>query len=325
VVERHGSALVRLASPAAARRSASSITITTAAPSLKMATRWGDWYFADALAGSLRARGHPVRLQTADHRDDLAGRAADVHLVLRGLQPVRRTPGQRHVLWIISHPELVDDDELDAADLVLVASEVFAAELAERTATPVEVFLQATDHRRFRPRPPVPSLRHHVVVVAKTRDVLRPIVADALAAGLAPTIFGSGWERFVDPTAIAATHVPNEQLPDVYSSADVLLNDHWDSMRRLGFVSNRIFDALACGTPVISDAMPAIDELFGDAVATYGSVDELAALATAAVADPDAAHQRAAVGRQIVLDAHTMDHRAEQLDALLARLGLDGP
>jgi hypothetical protein len=59
-------------------------------------------------------------------------------------------------------------------------------------------------------------------------------------------------------------------------------------------------------------------------VATYRSVDELAELAKGVIAEPDAARQRAAVGRQIVLDAHTMDHRAEQLDTLLARHGLDG-
>src|SRR5262249_31668459 len=151
------------------------------------------------------------------------------------------------------------------------------------------VFLQATDHHRFRPVPVDPASHHSVVVVAKTRDVLRPIVADALAAGLRPTIYGSGWESFVDPSLIAATHVANDELPAIYSSAGVLLNDHGASMRELGFVSNRVFDALACGTPIVSDHLPEIAELFGPAVGTYRTVDELEARVSERLADPDAA------------------------------------
>jgi hypothetical protein len=320
VVGRRGPALVR-AGRGPTTTAPPTFAITTAAPSEKVATQWGDWHFAQALARALRARNASARVQTFDHCDGLAGRSCDVHLVVRGLRPVERTTGQRHVLWIISHPELVTDAELDAADLVLVASTPFGAALQRRTSTPVEVLLQATDHHRFRPLPPDPALAHPLVVVAKTRDVLRPIVADALAAGLEPTIFGSGWEGFVDADHIAATHVANEQLPLVYSSAGVLLNDHWTSMRELGFVSNRIFDALACGTPVVSDHLPEIADLFGPTVRTYRTVDELRAAVDDLLADPVAARERAAEGRQLVLAAHTMDHRAARLLELVGDLG----
>ena len=112
-------------------------------------------------------------------------------------------------------------------------------------------------------------------MVGKTRDVLRPIVADALAAGIRPAIYGGGWRNLVDPSLIVADHVPNEQVPVVYRSAGVVLNDHWHTMRAWGFVSNRIFDVLACGAPVISDHLPEIEDLLGDAVATYTTPAEL--------------------------------------------------
>jgi glycosyltransferase involved in cell wall biosynthesis len=287
--------------------------ITVAAPSAKVAARWGDWHLAEALAGSLRQLGHAARVQTAYRVDDLAGRACDVHLVLRGLQPVRRTAGQRHVLWVISHPEAIEDDELDAADLVLVASPRFADHLSRRTATPVEVMLQATDHRRFRPRPVDPAHRHDVTVVAKTRDVLRRGVFDALAAGLRPAIYGAGWHGLIDRDLIVADHVDNQDLPVVYSSAGVVLNDHWGSMRAWGFVSNRLFDVLACGTPVVSDPVEGMGVLFDGAVLEYHSPGELRALVDEVLADPDAARRRAERGRKLVLAGHTFDHRARQL------------
>ena len=61
--------------------------------------------------------------------------SCDVHCVVRGLAPVRRTPGQAHVLWIISHPEDVTTEECDDADLVLVASHRFADDAAPPHAT----------------------------------------------------------------------------------------------------------------------------------------------------------------------------------------------
>lgn len=321
VVDRHGPALARWAE---ADDRGTTFVITVAAPSEKMAPRWGDWHLAQALARSLRRAGHHTRVQTLVDADSPAGRTCDVHVVLRGRAVVARSSGQRHVLWIISHPEEVGLDECEEADLIFVASDRFAAHLRAHTSTPVEVLLQATDERRFRPVPIDPRHAHAVAVVAKTRDVPRPAVADALAAGLRPAIYGTGWEAFVPPELVVTDYVANEQLPAVYSSVGVLLNDHWGTMRDWGFVSNRVFDALACGAVVVSDDLPEIGELFGDAAPTYRRPEELRRLVDAALADPEAAHVRAAAGRERVLAAHTFDHRARALLDALARHGLDG-
>lgn len=320
-VERSGPALRRVAAPSPPDRL--EVAITTAVPSAKVAARWGDWHLAEGLAGALRRLGHGVRLQTAAQADDLAGRACDVHLVVRGLRAVRRTPGQRHVLWIVSHPESIDDDELHDADFVLVASWDFAEHLRTRTATPVDVLLQGTDHRRFRPLPVDPAHRHDVTIVAKTRDAPRSVVADALAAGLRPRIYGSGWTGMVDPALVVADHVDNVELPVVYSSASVVLNDHWPTMQAWGFVSNRIFDVLACGTPVISDPVSGIAALFEGSVAEHQGPAHLRALVDDVLADPDTARERAATGRSVVLARHTFDHRAHELLAAISKYAKD--
>jgi spore maturation protein CgeB len=159
-----------------------------------------------------------------------------------------------------------------------------------------------------------------VTVVAKTRHVLRPVVADALAAGLRPAVYGGGWRELVDPSLVVADHVDNELLPTVYSSASVVLNDHWGTMRAWSFVSNRLFDVLACGTPVISDAVDGLAELLDGAVPEYRTPTELRALVDEVLADPAAARERAGRGREIVLANHTMDHRARQLVHDVSRL-----
>jgi hypothetical protein len=287
------------------------IALLIAAPTDKMASRWGDWHLAAALARAFERRGHVALVTPRQHLEDPAVRDVDVELVIRGLEPPPPRRGAMRVLWVISHPEHVTADECDAADLVLVASASFAAHLRERTATPVEVMLQATDHHRFRPVPRQAEHAHDVLAVLKTRDVPRPVVMDAVAAGLRPAIYGTGWEGFVDPSLIVASYVTNQQLPVVYSSAGVVLNDHWSTMRQWGFVSNRIFDALACGAPVLSDDLPEIGELFGDAVLRYRAAADLGELVRDCLASPVAARDRAAVGRDLVLASHTFDHRAE--------------
>jgi spore maturation protein CgeB len=108
----------------------------------------------------------------------------------------------------------------------------------------------------------------------------------------------------------------------VYSSVRVLLTDHWETMNAWGFVSNRLFDALACETPVVSEDLPEVDELFEGTVLTFRNAADLRAVVDAALADPVAARARAAHGRAIVVERHTFDHRAAQLVDALARHGL---
>lgn len=319
LVARHGPVMRRRASGVDALH----ISLVVASPPIRTGAKWGDWALASGLARSLTREGATATVRDLSSTDDPRTRSDDVLLVLRGLTRVPRTPGQRHVLWIISHPDDVTSEECDEADLILAASGLLAEHLRAITNTPVEVFLQATDHRRFRPLPLQPRNQHDITVVANTRGVYRRSVRDALEAGLRPAIYGRGWDDLVDRDLIAARHVPNDQLPAVYASAGVLLNDHWDDMRRWGMISNRLFDATASGTPVVSDDIDGLDELFGGAVATYRTPDELAATVAELLADPEEARRRAGAARALVLERHTFDHRARSLIEILTRHGLD--
>lgn len=325
VVDLHGAALARLATGPARLDAPSTVTITTATPSRKLAPRSGDWLYARLFADALRRAGHRVRVQTAEEADSPAGRVADVHIVLRGLEPVRRTLGQHHVLWVISHPDALDADECERADLVLVASERGAATMRRQSTTPVEVLLQATEPRFFRPRPVAAAHRHAVTVVASSRGVQRAAVTDSVAAGLHPAVYGQGWEGLIDPGLVVADYAEEQDLPVVYSSAEVVLNDHWATMRHEGLVSNRIFDVLACGTAVVSDHLPEVEDLFGDLVPMWRTPDELGAIVAAIRSDPAGAAARTADARAVVLDAHTFDHRVTRLMHLLAHHGLGPP
>jgi GT2 family glycosyltransferase len=242
--------------------------------------RWGDVAFANDLAEALRALGQEVVIDRrkaqarpgSDYLDDVA-------LHLRGLAQAYAQPGGiTNVMWVISHPDLVDDDELSPAfDLVYSAGLEWAREASERSGREVRPMLQATNADRFRPDGPRLS-GVDTLFVGRTRYVYRPIVHDAIDAGAALTVYGDGWEQFIDLSYVKAEHLPNDELPAAYRGARVVLNDHWPDMARLGFLSNRLFDAVACGTRVVTDPVSGVSEVFGPAVQVYESVDDLKAL-----------------------------------------------
>lgn len=265
----------RLAEVLAELEEEPSFCIKIGAPTWEEAERWGDLHFARAIQRDLRRRGHLCAIQVLEEWESDEGLTYDVAIVIRGLSRHMPKPGQVNVLWNISHPADLSGEECDGYDLVCVASERFAAELRERTSTPVVVLEQATDPSLFFPDPS-PDFEHDLVYVANSRGVLRPIVRDLLPTEHDLAIYGANWEGLIDTRYVVAEHVPNEELRKVYSSAKIVLCDHWDDMREHGFISNRIYDALACGAFVISDAVPGLERFEG--VLTYSAPEELEAL-----------------------------------------------
>jgi spore maturation protein CgeB len=282
------------------------------APDREVAPKWGDLHYAESLARELRRRGHRTLVQTLDEWEDEGGLSYDVVIHLKGLSRCFPKPGQFNVLWSISHPHELSGEECDGYDLIAVASPLFAAQLRERTRTPVVVLEQASDPWVMYPDRRE-QLAHELVYVANSRGVLRPIARDLLGTDRDMAIWGSGWEGLIDTARVVAEHVPNGELRHVYSSAGIVLNDHWKDMREHGYISNRIYDALACGAVVLSDDVPGLSERFGEAVAVYRSAEELRELVERLLADPGELRRRGEQGRAAVLAQHTFAHRVDEL------------
>ncbi|MDR1293397.1 MAG: glycosyltransferase, partial [Bifidobacteriaceae bacterium] len=106
------------------------------------------------------------------------------------------------------------------------------------------------------------------------------------------------------------------EVAQLYSDARLVLADHWGDMAREGFVSNRLFDAVACGARVVCDRVDGLDAAFGGAVQTYTGPANLAYLASdegLATVFPDDAAMAEAAAR--VRGEHSFAARARQLVA----------
>ena len=299
--------------------------IRTAMPVDPRSLGWGDLYFARRLAGALERLGRQAVVDFRPAAGWPVDPPCDVELVLRGLQPaVPGTPGDRagpvRLIWVISHPDLVTDDELTSADLVFVASESWAEAAAARTSTPVRPLLQATDPRRFHPPDGAPGPGtpvEPVLFAGNSRGVFRPVVRHLVEAGVEVAVYGAQWARFLGADRVRGEFLPNHRLAGAYAAAGVVLNDHWDDMRSQGFVSNRVFDAAACGARVVSDRIDGMERLFGGLVRTFADRDELVALVRSAPAGFPDDDERRRIGERVGQE-HSFDRRAEVLlDAAL--------
>jgi spore maturation protein CgeB len=116
--------------------------------------------------------------------------------------------------------------------------------------------------------------------------------------------------RFID-------HVPPGEHPAFYCSSRITLNVTRGAMASFGYCpSGRLFEAAACGTPILSDTWEGLDEFFepGREILLARSTGE----AVEAMRLPDAALASiAANARRRVLAHHTAGRRAEQLLSML--------
>lgn len=294
--------------------------IVVASPAGPGGLAWGDTHFAADLAAALRRHGQQVAVVRRPAAESPARGLDDVAVVLRGLVRVRPVPGPTSVLWVISHPDLVEPDEPGRFDVVCAASAGWAARASSRFGVPVHPLLQATDPARFHPGLAEPDSGDRVLFVGNSRRQDRPMVRDALAAGADLAVYGAGWDA-LPPGVVRAPFLPPDRVGAAYRGAGVVLNDHWPDMAREGFVSNRLFDAVAAGARVVSDDAEGLRDVFGAAVRVVHGPDEVAAVLAMDPDDivgDDTARRAAAVR---IAAEHSFDARAATLIDLVDRAG----
>lgn len=120
-------------------------------------------------------------------------------------------------------------------------------------------------------------------------------------------------------------HLPPAEHAAFFSSSCFTLNVTRRSMAEMGFCpSGRIFEAAACGAPVVSDWWSGLDAFFepgAEIVVAHDSDDVIGALKMAE-------GERAVLARRArerALDEHTAERRAARLVALVGETALERP
>jgi GT2 family glycosyltransferase/spore maturation protein CgeB len=290
------------------------IAIKVPVPSPTEKEWWGDWHFANGLKKALKAQGHSVHIDLLNDWSKPSP-ADDVVIVLRGLSEYTPSPTQINMLWILSHPEKISVAECNGFDHVFSASDKHV-EYLKSLGVVASTLMQCADPEVMKPVPPDPARRHDHLFVGNSRGKFRRIVSDLVTAGIDLSIFGREWDGFVPDHMVLGDRIDNNALCEYYGNAGAVYNDHWPDMAAWGFLSNRLFDAAACGAYIVSDKVDGLTEVFKGLVAVYESLPELVELSSSAAIESWDTVKATAL-RDLVLAGHTFAHRA---DTLLAKV-----
>ena len=285
------------------------VSIRHAATDWAVAERWGDHHFATAMSDAFAGVGIGARV-VPRHAWSHPFAARDLVVTLRGLAPVRPVVGRTNVLWVISHPTDLRPGEFDGYDLVGVASEIDQPRVAALTDLPIVTLLQAAEKTHFRE----PGAGDgSVLFIGNSRGVRRRAVDWAIQRGIPLNIYGQGWDHLDERGVVFHGPVDRATAADMFNSASVVLGDHWDDMRELGYVSNRVFDVAAAGGLLISDHVEGIGRILPGTV-TFQSPGELDELVREWM-DTDPSRRVAHISsvQAEVRENHTYDQRVREL------------
>jgi spore maturation protein CgeB len=151
------------------------------------------------------------------------------------------------------------------------------------------------------------SLRRLLIEAARRRPQARFLIGGAQYPDDFP------WA----PNIYFVRHLPPTEHPAFFCSSRLTLNVTRAAMAETGWCpSGRLFEAAACGTPVLTDQWPGLDDFFApgrEILAASTTEDALAAL------DCDDAEliRIGRAARERAIDEHTSKHRAAELVAAL--------
>lgn len=197
-------------------------------------------------------------------------------------------------------------DEFSLFDGVIAASDTVAQAL-NNVGIKAYYLPQFTNTKKF-----YPDFREDLqsdVLFVGTYYFNRPSVPTLLNNGIKVDIYGPNWGNLAK-----APFIDNRVLRRYYSSAKIVLNDTRPDMKQLNFISNRIFDATACGAFVISDYVPEVEKVYGDSVPMWRTEAELVSLVRYYLAPEHEAErkEKAERAKKITLDNFTKEIAAQK-------------
>jgi len=289
------------------------IAIKIPVPNMEVAANWGDYHFGLALARAIRKLGHFVRIDLLPNWYDIPEFTDEVVIVLRGLNRYKPKSSHINLMWNISHPNEITYDEYEEYDHVFVASIPYSIHLKAIVKTSVTSLLQCTDPQLFFPSPNENNIYDEVLFIGNSRKKYRKAVQFAIESDMPIKVCGNNWENIIDPKFLKSDFIENNKLRHYYSNCGVLLNDHWHDMAELGFISNRIFDAAACGACIVTDYVDGIEQIFHDTIPVYSDIDNFKAIISELLKNPK---KRSEIGEKLFQQVnlnHTFDKRAGEI------------
>lgn len=301
-------------------RGSKRVLIKSPHPADKRRFLWGDYHLANDLAAGFHQCDDSVECFLVPFEYwsmPLINYFAYCSIVISGVSRCEVSRYNPHYIYVISHPEIINPAYLKGFRAVMVASHQFINALKENDIDAIFI-PQFSNSHRFNEHIDVNSpFNGQVVFVGNTRGEYREAVKACVENNIPISVYGSGWEKYIPQSYIKADYLDNNRLHECYSNASIVLNDHWPSMRKQGFLSNRVFDVGMCGGFVLSDSVAGLPEELTQCFEAYENNDELVNKIQYFLSHPEEREKRRQQSKTIVQQNFSHINVAETMLAVI--------
>jgi spore maturation protein CgeB len=239
---------------------------------------------------------------------------------------------------MVSAPASVAAMDLDGFDGVLAFGEVLRdAYIRRGWARRAFTWHEAADLRVFGPRPDVARERDLVWIGnwgddERTPELREFLIEPVASLGLSACVHGVRYppdarRALAEAGMEFAGYLPNFRVPDAFAAAAATVHIPRRPYVRMlpGMPTIRVFEALACGIPLVCAPWDDAEELFtpGDDFLLARSGAEMRDHLDAIRHDPELAAELSRRGRETIEARHSCAHRVDELLAICRALGRD--
>ncbi|WP_287382666.1 glycosyltransferase, partial [Methanobacterium sp.] len=212
------------------------------------------------------------------------------------------------------HPDFVD------FDLVLATSETACRYIEDKTGMKTDLLPLATDPETFNPE--VAGNRQWESDYCFTgsywkdpREIVEMLDPESLPYTF--KLFGKNWDEFEKLKDYCEGFVNYHDIPRVYRSTRIVVDDANRVTKEYGSVNSRVFDAIASGVLVVTNGDLGAEETFNRILPVYKSKKELKELLEFYLSHEEDRKAKIKELQDFVLSYHTYDQRAEKIKSCL--------
>lgn len=290
----------------------------------------GDYFTASELGDSLKKFGWQITFLPREGPGNWYYVPDDVDVLISMLEPY--DPHKIRCLnrslikiaWARNWFERwVYQPNLSDYDLIFASSETACDYIEKETGIKPLLLPIATNPERFNDNiPPSEEYQCDYCFTGSYWDDPRDIMEMLEPATLPYTfkLFGENWENFDKFQDYYQGFIDYSHMPQIYASTRIVIDDVNRGAKNYGAVNSRVYDALACGTLVITNGAIGARETFQGKLPVWKSKAELNNLIEFYLNHEDARKEKTKELQEFVLTNHTYPNRADHLKKTLEKL-----
>ncbi|MBU3618787.1 glycosyltransferase [Polynucleobacter sp. JS-Fieb-80-E5] len=208
-------------------------------------------------------------------------------------------------------------------DLVFSSSEYSSAILSRALSRNVPVMRLATNYKAFSEGIFKEDLASDYCSTCSFFNVSRSFthLLNPSALPFKYALYGHGWNSISTMSNYWRGSVPYSEMPNVYASTKIVIDDANSATREFGSVNSRVYDAIASGALVITNGALGSTDAFDGILPVYSSSQELESLIWKYLSNDESRIELVKKLQEKILSSHTYHHRASQLLEALVELG----